>query len=195
MKKSLLILSLAFALFSCNKEAGTPATGAKTAYVDTEKLSKEYDAFKDLETKSKVKEQEMGRELEAAAQKLRLDYAAAQNESQAKGPQWSQLKAQELQKREQEIGMMQQAMAKQLQDEFGAKNDSAVSQMKKHIKEYGKKNGYDYIYSTAGVSSIMYAKESYDLTDKILKELNEEYKSSGKKDEAAKETPVKEEKK
>jgi len=194
MKKSLILLGLALALFSCNNDKGTAASGFKTAYVDTSKLSKEYEAFKDLESQSKIKQEEMGRELDVKVQQLKQDYAAAQNEANAKGPQWAQLKAQELQKRERELGMMQEGMVKTLQDEFGAKNDSAVSKMKKYIKDYGKKKGFDYIYGTGDVtSSILYAKDGYDITEEVLKELNSNYKGTAK-EEPAKDTAAAEKK-
>jgi len=193
MKKSLLIIGVSLALFSCNKNEGTAATGLKTAYVDTSKLSKDYEAFKDLDSQSKIKQEEMGRELDAKVNELKQDYAAAQNQAAAKGPQWAQLKAQELQKREQDINAMQQSMMKTLQDEFGVKNDSAVSTMKKYVASYGKKKGYDYIYGTGDASvSIMYAKDGYDITAEVLKELNESYKGS-KPAAAATTTTTKEE--
>ncbi len=176
MKKSLLILGVVATLFSCNQN--TPATEFKTAYVDTAKLSKEYEAFKDLESQGKVKEAEMGRELDDKVQKLKLDYASAQHEAATKGPQWAQQKAQELQKREREIGMMQETMMRQLQTEFGTKNDSAVSKMKRLIKDYGKEKGYDYIYGTGDIMTVLYAKEGYDITDEVIKMLNDEYKET-----------------
>lgn len=185
MKKSLLIIAVALAMFSCNKEEGAAASGFKTAYIDTSKLSKEYEAFKELDDQRKIKEEEMGRELEAKVQAYKLDRAAAQGEAAAKGPQWVQLKAQEFQKREQEISMMQESMMKQLQEEFGTKNDSAVSKMKKFIRDYGKKKGYDYIYGSGEVTNtVMYAKDGYDITIEILKELNDNYKPAEKAEPA-----------
>ena len=91
--------------------------------------------------------------------------------------------------------MRQEAMLKELQGEFGAKNDSLVSKIKKFVADYGKKNGYDYIYGTGDIMSIMYAKEGYDITDKITKELNSNYKGSAKKEDAAKTEAATEEKK
>jgi outer membrane protein len=178
MKKSLLIIGLAVTLFSCNQEQS--ATGFKTAYIDTVKLMEGYEELKDLDDKRKVKTEEMGRELDESAQQLRLDYASAQNEAKSKGPQWAQLKAQELQKRERELGMRQESMIKELQDEFGVKRDTILNQMRRHIKDYGKKNGYDYIYGTGDAASVLYAKESYDITKEVLKELNNNYSGSAK---------------
>lgn len=184
MKKSLLILGLAVTLFSCNKNEGTSAD-FKTAYVDTQKLMDESEELKDLNSRSKVKQEEMGRELDDKVQKLKLDYASAQNEAQRKGPQWVQLKAQEFQKREQEIGMMQESMMKQLQEEFGAQSDTIRNAMKAYIKDYGKKNGYDYIYGTGDAASVLYAKDTYDITEEIIKALNDKY-NGGSKEAAVK---------
>ena len=93
--------------------------------------------------------------------------------------------------------MMQESMIKTLQDEFGVKNDSAISQMKKQIKEYGKKKGYDYIYGSGETVSILYAKDGYDITAEVLKDLNDNYKpaKAESKEETAITEPAKEEKK
>lgn len=183
MKKSLLILGCALAMIACNKtETASTGEGAKTAYVDTAKLLDEYQAAKDIESKYKVKSEEMGRELEGKAQQWKLDAASFRREAQAKGPEWAQLKGQELQKREQELAVMQQTMLQQLQKESGTEMDTLVSQIKKHIKDYGKKNGYEYIYGTGDAATVLYAKDEYDITDKILKELNDKYKPEAKDD-------------
>ncbi len=195
MKKSLVILGFAFALLSCNNDKAPSASGFKTAYVDTQKLMEKSEEIKDLDDKRKVKTEEMGRELDAKVQQLKLDYASAQSEANAKGPQWAQLKAQELQKRERDLGMMQESMGRQLQEEFGVKRDTVVSQIKNVIKAYGKKKGYDYVYGTGDAASILYAKDSYNVTEDILKELNEKFKGSAKAEPAKTDAAKTEEKK
>ena len=192
MKKSLLILGLALAMVSCNKEGAAPA-GLKTAYVDTAKLVDESEELKDLEAKAKVKEEELGRELQQEARQLQLDAASFQKEAMIKGEQWAQLRGQDLQKRERDLQVKQQAMQEEFSKEFGVKRDTIVSQMKTLIKEFGKKNGYDYVYGTGDAASILYAKDSYDITKDILKQLNEKFKGSAKKEEPATDAPAKEE--
>ncbi|RZJ68005.1 MAG: OmpH family outer membrane protein, partial [Flavobacterium sp.] len=51
-----------------------------------------------------------------------------------------------------------------------------------HIKDYGKKKGFDYIYGTGDAATVLYAKDQYDITDEILKELNDKYKGTAKTD-------------
>lgn len=179
MKKLILLSLTALAIISCNKETAA-VEKMKTAYVDTGKLLDENKEAKDIESKYKVKSEEMGRELRGEASLFEKEAAAFQQNAQLKGPAWAQAKGAELQKREQELGMKQQGMLQSLREASGKEMDSLVKRMKKHIKEYGKKNGYDYIYGTGDAASVLYAKDAYDITDEISKELNDAYKGPEK---------------
>ena len=78
------------------------------------------------------------------------------------------------------MGYAQQALSQQLQQESGVEMDSLVSGVKKFIKDYGKKNGYSYIYGTGDAASILYAEDKYDITKEVVKALNDKYKASPK---------------
>ena len=56
-------------------------------------------------------------------------------------------------------------------------------EIKSLAKRYGKEKGYDYIYGTGDIASVLYAKDSYDITKEIIKLVNEKYKSADKKEE------------
>ncbi|QYJ69026.1 OmpH family outer membrane protein [Flavobacterium litorale] len=193
MKKSLILLAAAFAMISC-KEETTSTSGLKTAYIDTIELMNEYEELKDWESKGNIKKAEMERELTEEGRQLELDAASFQNEAKSKGMQWAELKYQELQKRQRDLGIKQESMYVQLQKEFGVQRDTIIIQMKDYIKEYAKKEGYDYVYGTGDAASILYGKEEYDITDVILKELNDRYKNGATKTEgtleAKEEDPV-----
>ena len=176
MKKSLVIIAIAFSIISCNKTAEVATT--KTAYVDTSKLMIEYTEAKDIEAKYKAKSEEMGRELEAEIAKFKAEAGSFQKEAQMKGQAWAEQKGAELQKREQQLQYAQQSIGQQLQQESGVEIDSVVSSVKKFIKSYGKEKGYAYIYGTGDAASVLYAEEKYDITKEIIKLLNDKYKSS-----------------
>lgn len=180
MKKSLVIIAIAFSIVSCNKSAEVAST--KTAYVDTSKLMTEYTEAKDIEAKYKAKSEEMGRELEAEIAKFKAEAASFQKDAQMNGQAWAQQKGAELQKREQQLQYAQQSIAQQLQQESGVEIDSVVSSVKKFIKSYGKEKGYAYIYGTGDAASVLYAEEKYDITKEIIKLLNDKYKSSKAED-------------
>ena len=172
--KKLLCIALGLAIVSCSNQE--KADGFKTAYVDTDKLVEKYQKSIDLENKYKVKSEEMGRELETEAKKFQQDYAYAEQQAPSKGPQWAQQKGLELQKREQELTVKQQSMYQELQKASGTEMDSLVSEIKVFLKEYGKKQGYDYLYGTGSTATVLYAKDKYDVTEDLIKLLNESYK-------------------
>jgi outer membrane protein len=189
MKKALLILGVSLALFSCNKSEDKKEN-FKTAYIDTVELLKEYDKYKDEEDKFKVKSQELGRPLEAKLQAFQTEAAGFQRNAQVKGMAWAQQKGAELQQREQQLSMEQEAFLRQIQIESDSIRNSIVIGLKDYIKTYGKKEGYDYIYGTGDAQTILFAKDPYDITKEVLKKLNEEFaakngKTSKKEDETS----------
>ncbi|MFA9192446.1 OmpH family outer membrane protein [Flavobacterium sp. FZUC8N2.13] len=181
-KKALVIIAISISVVACNKTTET-VKEVKTAYIDTSELMKEYTEAKDLEAKYKAQSEEKGRQLEAEINRFKQDAANFQSQAQANGQEWAQKRGAELQKREQQLGYAQQALAQQLQQSSGAEMDSLVSGVKKFIKDYGKQKGYDYIYGTGDAASVLYAQEKYDITKEIIKALNEKYKSSSKSEE------------
>ncbi len=180
MKKFVLVFALATAIISCNKE--TSSTELKTAYVDTSKLLEEYVEAKDIDAKYKNRAGEMGKELEAETTRFRKDAEEFEGKARQLGQIWAQQNSASLQKRQSELQYAQQAMMQQLQQESGAEMDTLVKSVKQFIKDYGKEKGYDYVYGTGEAVSILYAKDKYDITDEVVKKLNEKYKSAPVKD-------------
>lgn len=190
MKKALLILGIAFTLLSCNKNDSKTET-FKTAYIDTAELLKDYAKFKDEDEKFKVKSEEMGRPLEAKFKAFKYEAQNFETNARSKGMQWAQQKGAELQQREQQLSVEQNALIQQLQEEGAQLRDSIIKDVKQYIKDYGKKEGYDYIYGTGDAATILFAKDSYDLTKTLLEKLNKDYEASKgnatKEDEKVKE--------
>lgn len=181
--KNLLLLGLfAFTLVSCNQST-KEVKEMKTAFVDTSKLLDEYQEAKDIEEKYKSKGDEMGKELEIEVAKFKQEATNFQRNAQANGQAWAQENGARLQKKEQELSYAQQALVQQLREESGVEMDSLVNKVKKFIKDYGKQNGYTYIYGTGEAVSILYGEEKLDITKEIVKQLNEKYKSAGKKED------------
>ncbi|WP_026703819.1 OmpH family outer membrane protein [Flavobacterium soli] len=184
MKKSFLIIALALSIISCNQETKTTeAAGIKTAYIDTSKLMDEYTESKDVEAKYKAKSEEAAKKFEVQEANFKADAAYFEKNAQANGQAWAQQKGAELQQRQQQLQYAAQSLGQQLQMELGTEMDTLVKSVKKFIKDYGKEKGYDYVYGTGETASILYAKDSYDITDEVIKLLNEKYTAAGKKEE------------
>ncbi|MBC7523207.1 MAG: OmpH family outer membrane protein [Flavobacterium sp.] len=178
-KIKIAILIFSISIVSCNKP--TEAKSFKTAYIDTSKLMEESTESKDIESKYKNKSVEMGGELKTQAVKLQKEASSFKQNAMEKGQAWAQQKGQELQQREQQLQYAQQGMLQQLQGESGNEMDSLVLKYKKVFKKYGKDKGYDYIYGTGEAATVLYAKDSYDITNDLIKIVNQEYTSTSKK--------------
>ena len=176
MKKSILVLGLAAMFMACNNANTAPEV--KTAYVDSAKLLKEYNEVKDAESKFKIKSEEKGKSFESEIAKFQQDVQNFQREAAQKGQAWAQKRAAELQQKEQELQYKQQTIAQGLQTESGEEMELILTKVKEQIAEYAKKNNLDFVLNTEDASTVVYAKEGYNITDQILKELNDKYKGS-----------------
>ncbi|MDO4728720.1 MAG: OmpH family outer membrane protein [Bacteroidota bacterium] len=184
MKKIIFASAFLILLASCNKS--TTATGAATTeqstnnivYLDSSKLLKEYKEAQDIEAKYKAKSEQMSKDFESKLNKFKADVEFFQKNAQSKGMQWAQQTGAALEEREQRLAYAQQSMVQQLQSESGAEMDSLVKQIKDFIKEFGKEKGYSYILSTSDVAStVLYAKDGQEITDELIKLLNEKYQN------------------
>ncbi|AWA29289.1 hypothetical protein HYN48_03845 [Flavobacterium magnum] len=186
MKKSIAILLCAASLISCNKENTVKASnGLKTACVDSEKLMKDYTEAKDLTAKFKAKSEVEGKKLDEAQAAFDSDVDYFKKNAKSNGQEWAQQKGGELQQRQQQIQYYAQQVDAKLRQEQGAEMDTLVKSIKAFISDYGKKNGYDYIYVSGDGGALLYGKEQYDITKDIVKLLNEKYEANGKKPAAA----------
>jgi outer membrane protein len=190
MKKIIAVVALSVAFVSCNQNNTVEAKDFKTAYVDTSKLMEESTEAKDIEAKYKDKAAEMDGKLQGEAARLESEQKNFESNMQKNGEVWAKQKYMELQQRDQQLQYAQQGMLRQLQAESGKEMDSLVKKYKQIFKDYGKEKGYDYIYGTGEAASILYAKESYDITKELIKLVNNKYI-----DEKDKPAPAKKEEK
>ncbi len=167
MKKIVLALALMGAV-ACQQD--------KIGYVDNVKLMNDYQEKMDIEAKLKTKSEALTKKRDSISQAFQIEAQAFQ----AKAQSMNQKKAQEeyglLQQRGQFIGQQLQQEDQQLQLQGQTEMDSLVSKVKKEIKAYGKTNGYTYILSGGDGGSVLYGSESKDLTEAIVKILNDKYK-------------------
>jgi len=167
MKKIIFGLMILF-IASCQQE--------KIGYVDNVKLMNEYQEKIDIEAKFKVKADALTKKRDSISQAFQIEAQAFQ----AKAQKMSQSKAQEeyaqFQQKGQFIGQQLQQEDQQLQLEGQTEMDSVVSKVKKEIQAYGKLNGYSYILGGGEGGSVLYGKETNDLTNEIVKLLNDKYK-------------------
>ncbi|WP_339710894.1 OmpH family outer membrane protein [uncultured Kriegella sp.] len=167
MKKLFLTL-LVLGILSCEQ--------SKIGYVDNVKLMDDYQEKIDVEAKFKVKADALAKKRDSISQAFQMEAQAFQAKAQKMAQQKAQEEYGQMQQRGQLIGQQLQQEDQQLQSEGQIQMDSIVSKVKSEISAYGKANGYTYILGGGQGGSVLYGTDANDLTDEIVKILNEKYK-------------------
>jgi len=170
MKKIFLVITILFLSTSCQQD--------KFAYVDNSKLINESDERKALDKNYELKDEQFKKKTDSISQAYQLEFqktsATAKSSSRSKADELMGALEQKRQFLGQQIQLEQQQLGKAYQTEI----DSLILRLKDFVKDYGKKNGYTYIFGTSDASAaVMYGKEENDLTETILDALNEKYKA------------------
>jgi len=167
--KKLSIVAVALLAMACQEN--------KIGFVNSIELMDGYQERIELEARFKTKADAMGKKRDSIAQSFQLDL----QDFQAKAQKMSQKNAQEeyaqLQQRGQFVGQQLQQEEQRLQQDSQVEMDSLVGKVKKEIQAYGKANGYTYILGGGEGGAVLYGEASQDLTEAILKILNDKYKN------------------
>lgn len=177
IKKFIGIAAIAILMVSCNEQ--------KTAYVDTSKVIQEYKEMKEVEAEFSSKSDSVRRQLDSVARTFQQEVQQYQSEMNSMSDAQRQERERELMQKQQMIQQQQQMQSNRLREESTAVMDSLVEKVKDYVKTYGEENDYTYIFGSNESANIMYAKEGLDITDEILKKLNEEYGGSDSEAEEA----------
>lgn len=166
--KKLVVLAFAFMAVACQQN--------KIGFVDSVRLMDEYQEKMDVSARFKTKADALTKKRDSISQAFQMELQAFQTKAQKMSQKNAQEEYGQLQQRGQFIGQQLQQEEQQLQQVSQTEMDSLVKKVKTEIKEYGKANGYTYILGGGDGGSVLYGEETNDLTDAILKILNDKYK-------------------
>ncbi|RAV29365.1 OmpH/Skp family outer membrane protein [Sinomicrobium soli] len=167
MKKIVIAAVALFGLFSCQQD--------KIAFIDNTRLINDYQEKKDIEAKFKSKLEVFEKKTDSLSRALQTEAQAFQSEASKMSQGKAQEKYEQLMQRRQQIQQEVQQEEMQLQQESQGEIDSLIKKVREFVKDYGKDNGYTYILGSNDAGSVLYGVEEKDLTDELLKALNDNY--------------------
>lgn len=157
-------------LFSCQQN--------KTAYVSNTEIMNGFEKLKQTEADFTLEEEAMNARIDSLV--AASGYQELVQEYQSKQGQMPKAQEEELYNQimqiQQRLGQQQQMTSQQFQQRKKSEMDSLVKTVKDFVKEYGKTNGYTYIYGANESGNILYGKEELDVTDDVIKALNDKFK-------------------
>lgn len=166
MKKIILSLAVVASLMSCKND--------KTAYVNNSELIQGYYKMKTTEERFDKKSQSLSEELDSVAGKFQKEVEEFQEGMNRMSTKERERIQGELVQKQQRLQQQQQQKSQMLRQESDQAIDSLITEVKDFVSEYGKTNGYTYIFGSNESANIMYAKEGRDITETVLKALNAE---------------------
>lgn len=158
--------------------------GLKIAYIDTDSVLAKYDMAKDMEESLKAYQQKVESDFAAKQKKFEADYADYLKNGANLTLTQQKDKEKELQRRGNELQQLQPQLMAQLQERQINDNKKLLDAVYAFIKDYNKKHqNFDVIFAKSYISSpVLYIDEGMDITEEIIKGLNEEYKEYKKED-------------
>ncbi len=153
---------------STAKNAPVVAAKAEIVYVNSDSLLSKYDYFKDMSTRLEDKGKKAQVDVSSKGQAFQREVAEYQKGAAA-------LSA------DQRAATEQRLARKQIQQEQGAENAKLYDRIADFLKGYAKEKGYKLIltYSKAN-PTVLFGDESLNVTNEVVKQLNDNYKKDKK---------------
>lgn len=150
-------------------------SSSELVYVDVNKLIIGYEKTKIAKAEFDKKATLMKSNVDSLVSNWQTELKNYEKERTAFSPKELKLKQELLGNKQQQINGYQEAIQKKIQEEDKKVTQTVINDINDYIKEYGKSHSYKIIFGASGGGNIMYADESTDLTEEILKGLNAEY--------------------
>lgn len=178
MKKIPLYLAVLAVILSLTSLYLTKSS-SQLVYVDVNKLIEGYSRTKVAKAEFDKKANLLKANVDSLVGNWQIELKNYEKERTSLSPKELKLKQELLGNKQQQINGYQQAIQKKIQEEDKKVTQTVINDINDYIKEYGKDHNYRIIFGASGGGNIMYADESTDLTEEVLKGLNAEYE--GKK--------------
>lgn len=155
-------------------DANAPNAG-KIAFVNLDTLENKYEYFKAKKVEFEKRQKGMQDEVERLARNFQNEVAAFQKKAQA--GTLTQAEGEAAQKRlasmQGNLEQRQQSLSEQLMKEQETFNMELQKRLDAFLITYNKEKGYDYILSYIKGGNILYANSALDITDDVIRGMNE----------------------
>jgi Outer membrane protein len=171
-----------------SSENATPSN-LKVAFINSDTVLKYYDYFKMTKDKLESKGKKLDQDLQARAQSLQNDISAYQRNLGSMTIGQAKAVEEDLGKKQQNLRLYQQSLEQELVNEQAKINNELYGKVTDYLKKYGSENGLEVVLKYDPSSDLLYGSGALDITQQVIKGLNESYKaeaSTVKSDSTAK---------
>ena len=145
------------------------------AYIKSDSVLKNYDFLKDNGTVLEAKSQKMQADFRNRAQSLQGEVNAYQrNQSNLTIGQARALE-EDLAKKQQNLQMYEQSLSQELMNDRDKLNKELYERITAYVKKYSQDNGLQVVLKFDTSSDVLYGADALDITNIVVKGLNEAY--------------------
>ncbi|NIK74088.1 outer membrane protein [Thermonema lapsum] len=197
MKKLLLPLALSLFFFgSCQKQSEKADEQAQSVqaevsaqktealpdivYVNSDSLLAKYAFYKDAQKELEKKRKSFEQDLNSRVSSLERDIADFQQKANSMTLQQAKATEQSLIERQQNLAQYKQTLENQYLEEEFKMAEKLNKNLEDFMQRYAKEKGYKLILGYKPGVTVWYGDPSLDVTDEVVKLLNEEYKNQEK---------------
>lgn len=180
-------IALVSVLTACgDKESKTDAAATKTetavtaadkiVYVNSDTLLSKYQYAKDITSKMESKGKAAESDLVAKGQAFQREVQQYQAQANSLAADQRAATEQRLQRKDQELKAYQQNAGAALQNENAKEQEALYNKIADYLKTYSKSKGYKMVLTySKGNANVLFADESLDVTNAVVKGLNDAY--------------------
>ena len=146
---------------------------SKTAYIDSNKIYQNYKGILIAKSAFQKRVDLYKERVDTLSGRVKLDMMKIEKFRSNKAI--SQQYVDSVKYHKKQLFDYQQSMNASLKADEGKLAQAAIEKLNQFLKRYGKEKNYDIIFIANNTGTIAYANEKYDITDEILKEINQQY--------------------
>ena len=147
----------------------------RVAYVDSAKLLNQYQAMLDARKAYATKSKTWQANIDTLSADVQRAIRSYEHKAANMTPKERALSTELLHTKQRELVSYQRSVQESAQQEDTKGTQQVITQVNTFLERYGKEHNYDYILVATPSGTIAYAKQGLDLTQEVVKELNQEY--------------------
>ncbi len=162
--------------------AQNPNSGEyKLAYINVDTLLVKYKLTNELQEKLMKKQKQLEASLNRKTAEFQKEAAEFQKKVQTNSflsPQSAKAQEQELYEKQQKLLELRDQLSQEILNENQKLNQQLLDSVTNFLEEFNKTAGYTFIFNNA---SMLYAMPAYNITDTVVKALNQRYEAANSK--------------
>lgn len=147
------------------------------AYINSDSVLKYYDFLKDNKVVIEEKSKKMDTDFRNRAQSLQSEITAYQRNVSNLTIGQAKALEEDLTKKQQNLQLYQQSLSQELMNDEAKLNQELYKRITDYLKTYSEQNGLQYVFKFDPSSDVLFGNKALDITDAVVKGLNEAYQT------------------